>query len=220
VSQSSHRGSPGGSAFREYQRRRAAREARVRAKHPVLGRALLFVQAPPTHEQAWLLGADGERLSAIKLEQHLRGQGVGLLHDRRIPGSRANIDHLAIGPGGVTVIDTKRLRGKVRVRHGGGLFTPRHQTLTVNGRDRTKLVSGVQWQVRVVERVLGGGYSVQGALCFINTDGLPLLGRSGVDDVMVNGPRAVARLARRSGALTPEQIQAVTQRLAYRFPST
>jgi len=33
---------------------------------------------------------------------------VVVLHDRAIPGSRANIDHIGIGPTGVWVIDTKR----------------------------------------------------------------------------------------------------------------
>jgi hypothetical protein len=33
---------------------------------------------------------------------------VRLLHDRRVPRhGHANIDHIAVGPGGVTVIDTK-----------------------------------------------------------------------------------------------------------------
>ncbi len=38
-----------------------------------------------------------------------------MLHDRRIPGSRANIDHIAIATSGVWVIDAKRYKGKVQV---------------------------------------------------------------------------------------------------------
>ena len=73
----------------------------------------------------------------------LHRHGVVLVHHRRIPGSRTNIDHLAIGPGGVTVIDAKRSRGRVRVRRAGGLFGESHERLLIAGREETKLVEGV-----------------------------------------------------------------------------
>jgi hypothetical protein len=39
-------------------------------------------------------------------------------HDLRLPGSRANVDHLAIGPTGVWVIDSKAYRARLLVRRG------------------------------------------------------------------------------------------------------
>jgi hypothetical protein len=50
----------------------------------------------------------------------LADQGWRILHDRRWPGSTtgANVDHLAIGPGGVFVIDSKHWSGTVQVRDG------------------------------------------------------------------------------------------------------
>jgi Nuclease-related domain len=54
------------------------------------------------------------------LERH----GWAVLHDLAVPGSRANLDHLTIGPGGVFVIDSKQYRGRLqldptgRLRHG------------------------------------------------------------------------------------------------------
>jgi hypothetical protein len=50
----------------------------------------------------------------------LADQGWRILHDRRWPGSttRANVDHLAIGPGGVFVLDTKHWSRPVQVRGG------------------------------------------------------------------------------------------------------
>ncbi len=50
--------------------------------------------------QVWEQGAVGE----AKVGRHLNefaGPNVVVLHDRRIPGSRANIDHLVVTPGGV-----------------------------------------------------------------------------------------------------------------------
>jgi hypothetical protein len=40
------------------------------------------------------------------------------LHDLAVPGSRANIDHLVIGPTGLWVVDSKAFRGRVVVRWG------------------------------------------------------------------------------------------------------
>jgi hypothetical protein len=46
----------------------------------------------------------------------LERQGWVVLHDLAIPGSRTNLDHLVIGPGGVFVIDSKQYRR--RLWHG------------------------------------------------------------------------------------------------------
>lgn len=57
-----------------------------------------------------LLGHDGERVVADCLDE-LRAHGYRIFHD--IPSQRdvgANVDHLAIGPGGIFVIETKTRR--------------------------------------------------------------------------------------------------------------
>jgi hypothetical protein len=48
-----------------------------------------------------------------------------VLHDRRIPGSRTNIDHLAVTATGVYVIDAKKYQGRPRLKVEGGLLRPR-----------------------------------------------------------------------------------------------
>ena len=127
-----------------------------------------------------------------------------MLHDRRIPRhGNANIDHIAIGPGGVSVIDTKTHRGKVRVERVGGLFAPRRSLLLIAGRDRTQLIDGVERQIELVRAALAGvgvqSIDVRGALCFPNVQGLPVLAELSVRGVLVSGPRPVAKLARRAG---------------------
>ncbi len=163
----------------------------------------------------------GPRASPVEA---LRGdKGVDLLHDRRMPMSSANIDHLAVGPGGVTVIDAKNLDGKVRVERGGGLLRPRSQRLTVAGRDRTRLVEGVERQIAEVTATLRGldlrHVDVVGALCFVKTQGLPLLGQLKVRDVPITGPRGVAKLAARPGELDRASVERVVERLAHRLPA-
>jgi hypothetical protein len=213
-------GRPGASARREYERRREARRARVLATHPRFGRLLLVFSGSVAQEENWRKGAEGEERAARRLEALLHGCGVLLVHDRRMPGSRANIDHLAIGPGGVTVIDTKRIKGSVRVRREGGLFAESQlrQSLIVAGRDRTNLVEGVCRQVAAVAELLGGSVGVVGAMCFIESGGLPLFSKPRLDGVHIAGPRHVARLARRDGPHGPDEVREIAERLRMALP--
>jgi hypothetical protein len=80
---------------------------------------------PSPDAVAWRRGATGERRTARllgPLEQH----GWAVLHDLAIPGSRANLDHLMIGPGGVFVIDSKQYRGRLRLDPSGRLWHGRY----------------------------------------------------------------------------------------------
>jgi hypothetical protein len=80
---------------------------------------------PSPDALAWRRGAAGERRTARLLSQ-LERHGWVVLHDLAVPGSRANIDHLAIGPGGVFVIDSKQYRGRLQLDSSGRLWHGRH----------------------------------------------------------------------------------------------
>jgi hypothetical protein len=210
---------PGASARQIYERRRQAREDRQRERYGRIGGWAARVSAGPQHERAWAKGAAGEQENAKRLHKLLADEPVVLLHDRRIPRSRANIDHLGIGPGGVTVIDSKKLEGKVRIDWRGGLFSERRFDLYVNGRKRTKLVESVERQVEIVSTVLAeegfAGLSVLGALCMADTEGLPLFKRLKIRDVSIAGPHRVANLIKRAGELDPsvqQQVAGVLER--------
>jgi hypothetical protein len=45
-----------------------------------------------------------------------------VLHDLQVPGSQANLDHLAVGPAGVFVIDSKYYRGALQLGGDGMLW--------------------------------------------------------------------------------------------------
>lgn len=92
------------------------------------------------------------------------------MHDRRIPRSKANIDHIVVTPGGVWVIDTKRYVGKApEKRVEGGIIRPRVELLVRRGSDKTKLVDGVLKQVEHVGAAVGE-VPVFGVLCFVDSD--------------------------------------------------
>lgn len=104
--------------------------------------AVLKAVVEPDHVRAWGIGAEGERVTArelAKLPAEYRA-----LHDLRILGSRANVDHVVIGPTGVFVVESKRMRGKLRVP-GDEVF--------IGGR-RRRMVEEVRTEVAAVENVL------------------------------------------------------------------
>jgi len=126
----------GQSAEREYARRQQARRQRVRARYGPVGSLVAALAGEPRNVDAWRQGAEGEAATARALEWRLHRSDVVLMHDRRVPGrGRANIDHIAIGLAGVTVIDTKSSRGRVQLATAG--IINRREQLLVNGRDRT-----------------------------------------------------------------------------------
>ena len=98
---------------------------------PVLG-VLVAVAAgwglrfrPSPDAIAWRRGAVGERRTA-RLLGPLERHGWAILHDLAVPRSPANIDHLAIGPGGVFVIDSKQYRGRLQLDPSGRLWHGRY----------------------------------------------------------------------------------------------
>ena len=159
----------GRSAEREYTQRRQARRARIKARYGTIGSVVAAVAGEPRNVQAWRQGAEGEAATARALAIRLAHTDVIVLHDRRIGGrSRANIDHIAIGQTGVTVIDTKSSRGRVQLAAAG--IINRREQLLVSGRDRSSQLDALEWEIaRVVDaldRHDAGDVGVLGALCF------------------------------------------------------
>lgn len=156
-------GTAGASARREFERRAEKREKRIRANHPKLGGLILALTDDPPSITAWRTGAAGsERLGGIL--DSLADRGVLALHDRRIPRSRANIDHIAIGPAGVFVIDAKRYKGRPSLRVEGGILRPRTETLVVCGRCSNNLIDGMHKLLAFVQGAIGDEVPITGML--------------------------------------------------------
>lgn len=210
------RGTPGASALREHDRRRRNREERTREAHPHIGGLLLALRNEPQHEVAFERGGRGEEAVAESLEQRTAGGPVVLLHDRRMPGGRGNIDHLAIAPTGVFVIDAKDWKGNVKV--ATPLFgKPR---LLIAGRDCTKLVDGLNRQVAAVRATLTDTrppWPIQGVLCFTLAD-LPLLGSTKMRSHLLLYRKALANRLNADGAFSPAEIDNTAHTLACAFP--
>lgn len=124
--------------------------------------------------RAWAIGAAGEEQLGARLDI-LRSEVVAVFHDRQIPRTRANIDHLVITPGRIWVIDAKRYQGRPHLKVEGGIIRERTERLIVGRRDCTRLVDGVLKQVDLVRGVVGEEIPVVGSLCFVAAD-WPLVG--------------------------------------------
>lgn len=213
-------GVAGASARREFERRAARREQRIRERHPKLGGLILALSEERQSTTAWERGAKGEELLGKRLDG-LSDKGVRLLHDRRIRGTRANIDHIAISSTGVFVLDAKRYKGRPNLRVDGGFLRPRRETLTVGGRKRNPLVEGMHKQVRLVtEAITAAGLDapVIGMLVFIEADWPLFGGNFTTHGVKVLWPKKATEDILAPGPLADDDVSALHRALAESFP--
>lgn len=137
----------------------------------------------------------------LRVAEILNGlKGISALHDRRIPGSKANIDHVAVGPAGVYVIDAKKYTGGVEAE----------ERLYVGGRDRSKVIDGVRWQAEVVQACLATAQAritVDGVVCFVVAE-WPLVFRRPVQlrGVTALWPKALGELVGKTGPLDDRTV--------------
>lgn len=197
----------------------AERHRRLKERQPVLGRLKIAIANEPQAGASWAKGAVGEQKFGAALDR--TGDEVLVLHDRRFPRSKANIDHIAVAPGGVWVIDAKRYKGVVTKVDKGGWFRT-DLRLTVGGRDRTALVRGVQRQVQHVEQALatldGDPVAVRGALCFVDAEFRLFAKPFAIDGVLVAWGKALRERLLQPGPMDADRRTAVHRHLATSFP--
>jgi hypothetical protein len=141
------------------------------------------------------------------------------LHDRKVPGRRGNIDHLAIASSGVWIIDSKNYKGKVEHRDVGGFFKT-DLRLYVNGRDRSDAAHGLHWQVDAVRMALADkSVEVHPTVCFVEAEWGMFSKSIHHDGVLVTWAAKLVELIREPGSLTPDDVHAVTQELAHALPA-
>jgi hypothetical protein len=198
--------------------KKAERHATTRARHPRLGGLIVAVTPESQATRNWEVGAGGERKLGAGLD-NLAGRGVLTIHDRRRPGTAANVDHLAVAPTGVWVIDAKRYTGQVAKKDVGGWLSP-DVRLFVGRRDCTTLVTGMAKQVDAVRTALGEEWAdvpVRPVLCFVDTDWRWFASPFELDGVLVTWPRALRELLVRGGPYAAETVERIRARLDQRL---
>jgi hypothetical protein len=208
-------GTPGESAHEQAANRRRRREELERLRQ---------------REQHWEGGATGEELTATAIERWCPNAVV--LHDRRVPDSQANIDHVVLVPSGVWVIDSKRPKGRIKVEDA----KDGTQKLLINGENRTSLVHKLTNQVNIVKVAmaeLDPTVPVYGAFCFhlqadsklellnpfFEDNGLPLLKTLTINGYPLWYGRQMARKLNSAGTLSVKRAEELGAVLAERFPA-
>ena len=213
-------GSPGARPQHEYERRAARREARLEQTWGRLARVARFFSEEPPHTTAFRKGADGERRLAAHLEREVGDRAI-FLHSRRI--RNGDIDHVAIAASGIFVIDAKNYNGRVEARDVGNWRTI-DRRLFVGNRDKSKLVEGMDKQVRAVRAALEpaglNDTPVLAVLCFTDSDwgffAKPLV----FDDVTCLWAERLCELIGRPGPLDESQRTKIGHLLSASLPPT
>jgi hypothetical protein len=137
-------------------------------------------------------GAAGEEQVGALLED-LRGDGWRAIHDVSL--GRGNVDHIAIGPGGVFTVETKSAAGPVRVARVHGA-----------------VLGQAQAQRRAIERATGA--HVEPLLVYSRAwVDRPLSRRKGVR--VVPARMLADYLERQPQRLAPEEIERARKRIAH-----
>jgi len=159
----------------------------------------------------YVKGAEGERMVAEALAP-LERQGWLFLHDRRHP-SGGNVDHIAIGPPGVAILDSKRWTAPVTITPDRRLVASKYD----HTGDVTKLNDLLDF-VRSMFRQDGARVAVRGCIVLAGNQDRAREVRD-LGDIRIVGVDGVAKeLLRARGDLDASMVAALHQTLAVTFP--
>ncbi len=209
-------GTPGASARARYEALRARDDTRRRRIFGPLAPVVALLVGPKRSTEAWARGAEGEERVGPFLAHSVGDKGI-VLHDRKIPRSRANLDHIAIVASGIWVIDSKHYRGRLQLRTVGGWFLP-HRALFVGRFDHSALVTSARRQQAIVAGHVPPDVPVRAALCFTGVE-LGLFARPFVlDEVLITWPKALAKALGAPGPLDAGRRHDLGALVARAFP--
>ena len=176
----------------------ARAEARTQrdSTEPTLGSADAFESVAPSEH------------STKQVLESLPSADWRTFHDVRWPGREgARIDHVAVGPSGVFVIDTKTWAGHVEVRGGG---------LRQDGKRRSRTVVAAAAAAMAIEELVPTltSRTINPVLCFVRDQ--PLFGWAG--DVMVCSTQNLATfMTSRPRALSETEAMEIASALSLRL---
>lgn len=212
-------GTAGGSAKAESERRIKRREERITARFPRAGEYILALTDEPQSTKAWKVGAEGEIAVGKFLDSLSIKNGFQVLHDRLIPKSRANIDHIAITKAGVFVIDAKNYKGVIEIRDKSGFFEKSTPELWVGKRNRMNLITGMKKQISIIDGILRSNsidMPVIGVLTFYDAEWETfsfLRKQVEVEGVLINS-KGMEVILSRDGSLSLSEVEDATNLLA------
>jgi Nuclease-related domain len=158
----------------------------------------------------WERGAQGERATAGYLTA-LEAAGFISFHNRWVAGLRGDVDHIAVGPTGIFVIETKTTTAKVEVIRDSLLLAEHDKQEWVD--QVTREAMAVQIALRDLVDPLHR--TVAPVLC-VHGSG-PGIGRTVAGVQIVSGPRLAATLSAAPSVLTDMDIQRLAEAIDVRL---
>lgn len=165
-------------------------------------------------EARWRRDAQAERRTAWLLRS-LRSAGYVLLHDRTLPGSRETVDHLAVGPAGVFLVDTRGWDRRTRI-------TQLHGEVWIGATAALRVVGPLMLRTQQVANAIGQAaetavevipvMAVHGARLpwrGVSVEGVPLL----------RAVRVPRYLRAHPPLFTPEQVTVLAEAAARALPA-
>ena len=132
------------------------------------------------------------------------------MHQRGLPGRRATIDHIVVGPAGVYVIDTHDVGSlAVRLRRDRGASAEGRKDLVIGRRVENHLLGALDARVEIVRTTLDAAglpdVPVVPVLCVV--EGAATFGQKHlqVAGTHIVGPTGLAQLVCAGGALDGQQ---------------
>ena len=174
---------------------------------------------PPARR--WVQRAEGDRRERTRL-QIIEGEGVVVLNDRRIPGSRASIKLIAVSSAGVFVIDAKGYKGLVHTKRPGPMADLGPHELHVGRRNCTSSVEEVARQMGVVRAALdtapwGAEVPVHAMLCLTRAE-WGFASAVEIGGVWIGWPQLIARQVQAPGVMDSPAVHQVSEMIAQQLP--
>ena len=167
---------------------------------------LLAITRLPANRDAWSLVDDGRSQTSLVLEP-LVDAGWIVLRDRRVPLSRATIDHVAVGPTGVWAIQTVSRPGRVPIRAG---------ETWLDGEPSPAVTQALRTAGAIQRAAAAGpddmGMTTRPVLCFHRAR-LPRFRRAVQGVALVDGRRLVRLLSSSPRVLDEEAVRSVAAAL-------
>lgn len=155
-----------------------------------------------TQERAWRVGAKGEEIVGNRLEE-LESRGWYILHSIPVGNKGSDIDHVAIGPGGVFTFNTKR-------HPNAKIWIGKHQ-IRVNGTPTDYLRNSRFEATRASKKLSAAlGLPVDVTPCIVLSGAPAITVKQKPEDVMVVTSQDVPRMfKRRRAVLTAQDVAAI-----------
>jgi hypothetical protein len=176
------------------------------------GAWLWIRDSPPRYVEQWHDGAEGERKTA-KVLRPLERRGWTVVHD--IQRRYGNYDHIAVGPSGVYLLETKNLQGIVELRNGIPHLNRRHDSEATRAIEqiRPQALGNARDIKEDIQRRTGHRLWVQAVVVFWSE--FPEKELEHGKCMYIHGSHLKAWLAKRSDQLDPARVHEITEAIQH-----